>query len=143
MKVVINGCYGGFSLSKEACQRYWDIKGVHVWIEDDKRFKSMGLFTVWMLPPAERLDEREGESFYKMSQEDRITYNKKYAQQTWHCRDVDRSDPVLVQVVEELGEKAGGRCAQLEIVEIPDDVEWQIEEYDGNEHVAEVHRTWR
>ena len=27
-------------------------------------------------------------------------------------------------------------------VEIPDDVEWQIEEYDGTEHISEKHRTW-
>jgi hypothetical protein len=27
-------------------------------------------------------------------------------------------------------------------VDIPDDVNWYIEEYDGNEHVAERHRTW-
>ena len=27
-------------------------------------------------------------------------------------------------------------------VSIPDDVEWQIEEYDGMEWVAEAHRTW-
>jgi hypothetical protein len=31
----------------------------------------------------------------------------------------------------------------LEIVEIPDDVEYTIEEYDGLEHIAEKHRTWR
>jgi len=29
MKVVINKCYGGFSLSPEAIQRYADLKGVH------------------------------------------------------------------------------------------------------------------
>ena len=28
-------------------------------------------------------------------------------------------------------------------VEIPDDVEWQIEEYDGSEWIAEKHRIWR
>jgi hypothetical protein len=27
-------------------------------------------------------------------------------------------------------------------VDIPDDVKWQIEEYDGNEWIAESHRTW-
>lgn len=26
--------------------------------------------------------------------------------------------------------------------EVPDDVQWQIEEYDGREWVAETHRTW-
>lgn len=55
----------------------------------------------------------------------------------------ERNDPKLVKVVEELGSKdASGEHAELKIVEIPDDVEWQIEEYDGYEHIAEKHRTW-
>jgi hypothetical protein len=56
--------------------------------------------------------------------------------------DLDRTDPDLVAVVQELGKEAEGSCAELKIVEIPDDVEWQIEEYDGSEWVAEKHRTW-
>jgi hypothetical protein len=28
------------------------------------------------------------------------------------------------------------------VIEIPDDVEWEVEEYDGLEWVAEKHRTW-
>jgi hypothetical protein len=32
--------------------------------------------------------------------------------------------------------------AELKVVESPDDVEWEIEEYDGIEWIAEVHRTW-
>lgn len=58
---------------------------------------------------------------------------------TW---DIARDDPVLVEVVETLGGAANGGYADLEVVEIPDDVEWTIQEYDGNEWVAEVHRTW-
>lgn len=54
-----------------------------------------------------------------------------------------RTDPVLVRVVEELGEEANDSYSELKIVEIPDNVEWQIEEYDGAEWVAEKHRTWR
>jgi len=49
---------------------------------------------------------------------------------------------VQVEVVEELGIKANGFCSELKIVEIPDDVEWIIEEYDGKEWVAEDHRRW-
>lgn len=56
--------------------------------------------------------------------------------------EIDRADPVLVQVVEELGDEADGEFSRLKIVEIPDDVRWFIEEYDGSEHVAEKHRTW-
>jgi hypothetical protein len=55
---------------------------------------------------------------------------------------IERNDPVLVDIVESMGEKASGRWADLHIVEIPDDVEWCIEEYDGKEWIAEVHRTW-
>ena len=60
------------------------------------------------------------------------------------CNDylIDRSDKVLVSIVEELGEDSWGGFAELEVIEIPDDVKFQIEEYDGNEWVAEQHRTW-
>jgi hypothetical protein len=58
-------------------------------------------------------------------------------------RDIPRNDKDLVEIVESLGNLANGFCASLRIVEIPDDVEWHISEYDGIEHVAENHRTWR
>jgi hypothetical protein len=142
MKVVINRCFGGFGLSKEACQRYWDLKGTQVWIEDDTKFRSMGLFTVWLVPPEQRIESKEGEAFYLMSMEDRKEYNQKHSEQTWYYQDVERNDPTLVQVVEQLGDAANGSHAELAIVEIPDDVQWGIDEYDGREHVAESHRTW-
>jgi hypothetical protein len=56
--------------------------------------------------------------------------------------DLDRDDYDLVTVVEGLGDKANGSHAKLKVVEIPADVQWIIEEYDGVEHIAEVHRTW-
>lgn len=56
--------------------------------------------------------------------------------------DIPRNDPALIQVIEEMGARANGSYAELKIVEIPDDVKWTISEYDGNEHIAEVHRTW-
>lgn len=55
---------------------------------------------------------------------------------------MDRDDPRLVQVVETLGEGANGPYAKLKVIEIPDDVEWEIGEYDGIEHVREMSRTW-
>ena len=90
MKIIINTCYGGFGLSKEALTLY---------------------------------NERSGIT---------ITYES----------DIKRNDPVLVEIVEQLGEAADGGHAELKVVEIPDDVQWQIEEYDGNEWVAEKHRKW-
>ena len=56
--------------------------------------------------------------------------------------DIPRDDPNLVAVVEELGEEANGDYARLRVVEIPDNVEWTIEKYDGQEHVAEAHQVW-
>lgn len=57
---------------------------------------------------------------------------------------LNRDCPILLQVIEQLGiDECHGKYASLKIVEIPDDVEWSVEEYDGKEHVAEDHRTWR
>jgi len=130
-KVVYNACYGGFGLSKEACQRYWDIKGQQVWIEQNPEFISSDMFDVWLVSPEERLEKREWSS---MTMDERVAYNKAYSKQTWYHRDVDRHDPVLVQVVEELGEKAGGNYAKLTIDEV--DGPYRIDEYDGNESVV-------
>ena len=125
-KVVFNQCYGGFSLSKEACQRYWDIKGQQVWIEGDHYS-----FTVWLVPPEERLKKRDR---YSMTMDERVAYNKEYSEQTWrYDRSVSRHDPILVKVVEELGEKANGSYADLQIEEV--EGLYHINEYDGMERV--------
>jgi hypothetical protein len=133
-RVVYNACYGGFGLSKEACQRYWDIKGQQVWIEQDTQFKSSNMFTVWLVSPAERIKHKSSKEFCAMSMDERIAYNQAYSEQTWYDRDVSRHDPVLVQVVEELGKKANGDHANLQI-EIVEGL-YHIDEYDGNETVV-------
>ena len=56
--------------------------------------------------------------------------------------DISRDDAILVEIVEELGAKANGDYAELKVVEIPDGVDWYVSDYDGNEHIAERHRTW-
>ncbi len=54
----------------------------------------------------------------------------------------ERTDKNLIQVIEELGKEANGSCAELKIIEIPDDIEYEISEYDGAESVHEKHRSW-
>ncbi len=81
-------------------------------------------------------EERENEY---ASQGPLFYVNEKF----WSDRNIDRDDPALVRVVQELGESANGRYANLKIVEIPADVQWEIQEYDGLEWIAECHRTWR
>ena len=56
--------------------------------------------------------------------------------------DLSRTDPILVQVVEELGADANDRFSDLKIVQIPDNIEWYIHEYDGKESIHEQHRSW-
>lgn len=69
-------------------------------------------------------------------------YNTLSGKSLLYCWDIERDDPHLVEVVESLGEAADGRHADLHIVSIPEGVDWQIEEYDGKEWIAEKHRTW-
>jgi hypothetical protein len=53
----------------------------------------------------------------------------------WGDYHIPRHNPILVQVVEELGEKANGSWSELCIEEV--DGPYRIEEYDGNETVVE------
>jgi hypothetical protein len=81
-KIVYNRCYGGFSLSLAAWERYIELGG-------------------------------QADSEY----------------------DILRTDPILVQIVEELGERANGMCAELRIYDLPTGTKYRIEEYDGLEHI--------
>ena len=54
--------------------------------------------------------------------------------------DIARDDPKLVALVEQ--GNASEEDSTLKVVEIPDDVDWVIENYDGREWVAEKHRQW-
>lgn len=140
-KIVINSEHGGFGLSDRAIKRYLEIRGIAAWPETKKTY-SIDRTTWWLVSPDKRIAEPTAEEWSEMSDTQRQRHNRLYRHQTFHDRDLDRDDPALVQVVEELGPAANGRCASLKIVEIPWDVQWQIEEYDGREWVAECHRTW-
>ena len=96
-EIVINRCWGGYSLSQEA--KEWLLK------QDALMPSYVDLI---------------------------------YANSSWRAR----SDKHLIQCIKELGERADGEHASLEIVSIPDDVEWQIIDHDGWEHIAEKHRVW-
>ena len=54
-----------------------------------------------------------------------------------------RAHPRLLILAKQIGLKnLAGDYATLKIVDIPDDVKWTIDQYDGREWVAEVHRRW-
>jgi hypothetical protein len=54
-----------------------------------------------------------------------------------------RAHPLLIQAIEKVGlEESSGTHALLKIVEIPDDVDWYIDDYYGMEKVHQQHCTW-
>lgn len=140
-KIVVNKCHGGFGLSEAGLLDYARRKGLTLYPEKDQTF--MSLTTYWTVPPDARPAVLDGEAFYAATMEQRKASNEAYRAAHLYDRDIPRDDPDLVATVETLGfEAASDRFAKLAIVEIPDDVQWQIEEYDGLEWIAEAHRTW-
>lgn len=139
MKVVINKCHGGFSLSEAGVRYYAKLKGIKLWVEPHDKYPSLSP-TFWLVPPEERPTELE--DWHNQPLEKRMENNAAFDKAELSIRDFKRDDPYLVKTVEDLGDISNGMCANLAIVEIPDDVKWEISEYDGLEHVAEVHRTW-
>ena len=136
MKLVINTRFGGFGLSEKAMRRYFELKGWPLYVEKHGSLHS----TYWKVPPEDQ--PIQPEPWETAPLEDRHRYNFEHKQKSVYEGDIQRDDQELVRVVEELGSAANGPFAELTVVEIPDGVEWKIEEYDGNEHVAEKHRTW-
>lgn len=114
-EIVINACHGGFGLSHEAEIEYLRRSGIEYTLKDRESRDD----TVRFGPEI-------------------VVTNDPY----WHSREIPRDDPVLVQLVKDWGEDVNSGYAELKIVRIPGDVEWEINEYDGYEWVAERHRTW-
>ena len=63
-------------------------------------------------------------------------------EEIYHDDDSFRANPILVECVEVLGDKANDSVSNLRVVEIPDGVDWYIEDYDGMESIHEQHRVW-
>lgn len=121
MKVVINRCFGGFGLSDAA-------------VEECLR---RGMTVTTYNPDGRPLDRKA--DFQDEGPKCR-TGRRYYAPR--HYEPAFRSHPVVVAVVEEMGKKADGPYAKLQVVEVPDGVDWEIDEYDGHEEIHEKHRSW-
>ena len=120
MKVIVNRCYGGYSISSAAAKRYRELGGV--------------VYLVGENYPDDPAFPKQKESIIRYSPH----FPEEHTERLKH-----RTDKLLIQVIEELGsEISSGVHAKLEVVEIPDNIEWEIEEYDGQEWVSEAHRTW-
>ena len=117
MRVVVNRCYGGFGISREAFLRLREL-------DDKAALEETDIGEVWkgINPEGKVRDSLFLDAF---------------------CRDIERNDPLLLQVMDEMGaERVSAQLAKLEAVEIPDGTDWEIDEYDGWESVEEKHRRW-
>jgi hypothetical protein len=136
-KIVIHGLLA-FELSDLAMKKLAKRKGVKLYPE-----RTSTDYILWTVPKAERTKYPEDEPSTK---EMEAYYEYLFAHSWAHLvYSIERDDPDLVAIVEELGKKASGEKSYLHIVEIPDDVKWEINEDDesGGEWVEEKHRTWR
>jgi hypothetical protein len=114
-EIVINISHGGFGLSQDAQIAYLERSQI-----------------AYTLVPR---DDRHSTERYGPI----IMVNGNH----WYDHTIPRDDPVLVELVRELGSACYGEHARLKIIKIPANVAWQIEEYDGKEWVAEQHRIWK
>jgi hypothetical protein len=79
---------------------------------------------------------------FGLSDEAMQEYKKRKGLTTVFLWKIERNDPDLVEIVEEMGDAAADLFAELKVVDIPDGIEWEIQEYDGREWISETHRTW-
>lgn len=153
MKVILNKCYGGFGISPMAYKLYAEKKGIELYpyIEDNSNYISKGETiyrkTDWSDENINRIlivhyfTKDLGESIIE-NKNNKSEFSEIYKNYALYINGKYRDDPVLVEVVEELGGKANGKFADLQIVEIPDGMVYDIDEYDGIEKLHESVRVW-
>lgn len=138
MKVVVNRCFGGFGLSDKAIEMVLNRKNLGCFRYEQTKYEYRDGIDEYT-----RCDVFNGSIFTIYSTEDLgKKINKCPSESYWYCGDLKRDDADLIAVVEELGEEANGWASELKVVEIPDDVAWEIDDYDGIETIHEVHRSW-
>lgn len=108
VKVAYNACFGGFSLSEKAVRLGREKSG-------EERWAGATL-------PGEMYSDGSGPCTDVLGMGSvHIDY------------EFPRHDPILIEVIEELGGEASGALANLQIAEV--NGPYRIDEYDGNETV--------
>ena len=134
MKIVVNRRFGGFGLSSDAMKRLvmLGVKSVRKYTLNE--YQGNRCFSEYEKGRMRAI----GDGFFVGMIED-VLYKRGYV---YTNDDSMRTDETLISVIEELGDGANSRHAQLEIVDIPNGINWEIDEYDGNETIHELHRSW-
>lgn len=156
MKVVISDW--GWGLSKKAYKRIAELMGVechfYEYIFSERKYYERSfeevdeMYDVYAspVPNVEAFTELMNQYDILPVEEANLLYRTSIRlpdfSGLFSCK--ERSNPILVQVAEELGEELMNHSHHhAHIVEIPDDVEWEIHSDEGCEWIAEKHRTWR
>ncbi len=141
-KIAINRDWGGFGLSPTATKLYLKKIGKECFFYRQKGWKHDGNEKHIKITLAEAEKETLMLSIYTkdMGKEFKEHTNKYYWYERFHN---DRGNKLLIEVIEELGtEKASGQYAKIKIVEIPDDLQYEIDDYDGMESIHEEHEVY-
>lgn len=132
MKIVINSCYGGFSLSPKGTKRYLELNGQNAYFYKQSKYSYRDGIKEFI-----RIDNIEyvPDLFFYCTTHDQGKVISGDLKDCFHSSDIKRNDPALVQVVEELGKESFGECAYLEVVDIEKGRWFKINEYDGLETI--------
>lgn len=138
MKIAINRCFGGFGLSDKAIEMIMKRKGFGCYKYKRTKYKfrdGVDEFT--------RIDNNESSLLFDYCTKDLgKKINEIPDENYWYYDDLERTDEDLISVIEELGTEASGDYGDVAVIEIPDDVDWEIDDYDGIETIHEKHRVW-
>ena len=139
MKLVVNKCYGGFGLSDKAIEMIMNRKGLNCFKYKQTKYAHYDGVDEWT-----RYETFDNHNMFVHYQTEDLgkTVDKLPNETSWYYGRLERDDVDLIAVVEELGTEAWGTFSSLKVVEIPDDVEWELDDYDGFETIHEVHRSW-
>lgn len=144
-KVAINRDWGGFGLSPIATKLYLKKLGKECFFYKQTKYEHDGGVEEHIKIT---LEEAEKSHFISVYTKDMgKTFSKHDNAHYWYENFYEgREDKILIEVIEELGEKkASGQLAKIKIVEIPDNMDYVIDDYDGMESIHEKHKvyTWK
>jgi hypothetical protein len=142
-KIVINKRIGGFGLSYFGLTEYAKRKDLTLYFYDEGMDDNL-----YKLKDENALLD-DYIATYQYTKDFGDVVNKDYvilkcSEYYFSPYDISRTDTALIEIIEEFGsEKISSTYSLLKIVEIPNDVKWDIEESEeGIEWISEKHRIW-